>query len=69
MHDCMVVEFALVTYRREDIALQKRGSIENHERLIRIARENHLIKRFLYLFLALNHDVGMTGDTLFGPAG
>ncbi len=30
MHDCMVVEFALATYRREDIALEERGYVENH---------------------------------------
>ena len=58
MHNCMVVEFALVAYRREDIALQHRGSVENHERLIRIGRENHLIERLLYVVFVLDHDAG-----------
>ena len=57
MYDCMVVEFALVTYRREDIALQKCGLVENHERLICIAGENHIIKSLLYIFLVLDYNV------------
>ena len=52
------MEFALVAYRREDIKLQKRESIEHDERLIRIARKNHFIKHLLYVVLVLSHDVG-----------
>ena len=58
MHKRMVVEFALVTYGREDKAFQHRGLIQNHERLIRFARENFLINRFLYIVLVLSYDVG-----------
>ena len=69
MHDCMVVEFTLVAYRREDIALQKRGSVENHERLIHVARKHYLFKR---LFSAVNRPPplrGMNGDTPIGLVG
>ena len=56
MHNCMVVKFALVACRREDITLQKRRFVGDHERLIRIACENYFIKRFLYIVLVLNYD-------------
>ncbi len=58
MHDRMVVDFALVTYRREEVALQKSGVGEDHQRLVRIARENHLVERLLYPGFVLDHDVG-----------
>ena len=69
MYDCMVVEFALVAYRRDDIALQKCGPVENHERLIRIARENHLIEESPLHRPRPRLQRELTGDTLFGPAG
>ena len=56
MRNCMVVEFTLVSFRREDMALQKRRSVEDHGRLIGIARENHLIKSLFYVILV--HSVG-----------
>ena len=58
MHDRMVVEFALVPYRRENVALQVRGFVEDHQRLVRVTRENHLVERLLYAGFILDHDAG-----------
>ncbi len=58
MHDRMVVQFALVPYRRENIALQQRGVVEDHQRLVRVAGEDHLVKRLLHAVFVLDHDAG-----------
>ena len=58
MDDRVVVEFALVTYRRENIAFENRGFVENHQRLVGIARENHVVEGLLHALLVLDHDAG-----------
>ena len=45
MHDGVVVELALIAYRREDVALQHRGFVEDHQRLVRIACQDQLVER------------------------
>ena len=58
MHDRMVVEFALVADRGEDVALQERRVVQHHQRLVRVAGEDHRVEPLLRAVLVLNHDVG-----------
>ena len=58
MDDRKLMDFAVVTYRRENIAFERGRSVEDLQRLVRIAGENHLVKRLPHTVFVLDHDAG-----------
>ena len=51
------------------MALEQRGFVEDHQRLVRIAGENHLVERLTDAVFVLDHDVGGVAIHLWdGPA-
>ncbi len=58
MYDSMVVQFTLVTNRREDPSLQKGQLVQDHQRLIRVTSKNHIVKRLFLSVFVLYDDIG-----------
>ena len=64
MNDRMVVQFTLVTDRREKTAFQDGRFIQNHQRLVRVARKNDIVKRLCVSVFVLYHYTGWTLEYL-----
>ena len=68
MDDGVVVQLALVANRGEDVALEEAGPVEQHQRLVRVAGEDHLVERLLHSVLVLDHRLGLAPvDLSHGP--
>ena len=57
--DGVVVEFALVAYGGEDVALHEGGAVERHEGLVGVAGEDDVVEGFAGAVFVLDYDVGL----------